>query len=125
MQEIIGAAGGIDLLLGAIKAHPNNGSLQEHVCLTLRSLSTRTANKVCCFWTLNIILVGRFFMFCFRCRLDLLTQKRRVSPLSRRPCATIRRNICCSKMARNSWIFSTKSVLIGHVYGFLSYFNMF
>ena len=43
----IGAAGGIDLLLGAMQAHPNNGELQERACVALLSLSAQASNLVC------------------------------------------------------------------------------
>ncbi len=48
-QAAIGAAGGIDLVLRAMQAHPNNGGVQENAFAALYILNNHPSNKVQCF----------------------------------------------------------------------------
>ena len=45
-QEAIGAAGGIDLLLGAMQAHPKQANVQKNACAALDMLRVHATNKV-------------------------------------------------------------------------------
>jgi hypothetical protein len=90
-QVSIGAAGGIDLLLGAMQAHPNNGKLQEYAFVALFNLS-KHASVLVCFIYCGVIIVIEFYklrFIGFVCSPILPLLKVPASRLSRRPCATI------------------------------------
>ncbi len=46
VQVAMGAAGGVDLLLGALQAHPQTADLQQDACVALSFLCTHASNKV-------------------------------------------------------------------------------